>query len=571
MQLKAVIGPLILAGLLLGLAALLGGTDPPPAAVGDYLRLREACDRLPGSLAELTSLADRDDSVGWQARVALGRWHLAHGSPTLAVPILRSALALYPTSDLRADLARALEASGRAAEARGEWEALLPRPDAVQAVLRLEGDPLRAAAVLTKGGAPGAALTVLAGVGGTEAALERARALAALGRPQEALPEFERYLAATPGDRGVQLEYGRALERAGEVDRALLAYRAAGTAGAYAAGLILEAQGRAEEAIAAYRQSPEPEAKWRAGRLLEAQGRPRDAMDLYWELARGTSRARDDAALRLYLLHRERGEAAQAAEAARLLSPALAWVAGVPAAPFATAADPIPSFPPAMSLADALLSAFPGGDGRQWAEVELAIAERRGSPADRLAIGEWYARHGDWRAAFRVGSGVLSTIPSPRAYRLAYPLAWWDTVLHWAGEYGVDPYLVLAVIREESGFSPTAVSSSDARGLMQLLPSTARWIAEEKLTIPYREGDLFSPDYNIRLGTWYLSYLLRESGGDLVWAVAAYNGGPGNLRRWTAGVASAADLPAHLRATETREYLGKVVTAWLTYRWLYGS
>jgi soluble lytic murein transglycosylase len=570
--LKAVIGSLVLVGLLLGLAALLVGTDPPPAAVADYLRLQEARDRLPGSLSELASLADRDDGVGWQARVALGRWHLAHGAPALAVPILRSALALYPTSDLRADLARALEGAGRAAEARGEWEALLPHPDAVQAVLRLEGDPLRAAAALTKGGAPGEALTVLAAVGGTEAALERARALAALGRPKEALPEFERYLASIPGDRGVHLEYGRALERAGELDRALLAYRAAGAAGAYAAGLVLEAQGRAEEAIAAYRQSHEPEAKWRAGRLLEAQGRPRDAMDLYWELARGTSRVRDDAALRLYLLHRERGEATQAADAARLLSPALAWLAGVPAAPFATAADPLPSFPPAMALADALLSASPSGDGRQWAEVELAIAESRGSPADRLAIGEWHLRHGDWRAAFRVGSGVLPSVPSPRAYRLAYPLAWWDTVVHWAGEYGVDPYLVLAVIREESGFSPTAVSSSDARGLMQLLPSTARWIAEEKLTIPYREGDLFSPAVNIQLGTWYLGSLLRESGGDLAWAVAAYNGGPGNLRRWTAGgIASSADLPAHLRATETREYLGKVLTSWLTYRWLYGS
>ncbi|MFZ2349458.1 MAG: hypothetical protein WAW99_04490, partial [Candidatus Bipolaricaulis anaerobius] len=78
---KAVIGSLVLVGLLLGLTALLVGTDPPPAAVADYLRLQEARDRLPGSLSELASLADRDDGVGWQARVALGRWHLAHGAP----------------------------------------------------------------------------------------------------------------------------------------------------------------------------------------------------------------------------------------------------------------------------------------------------------------------------------------------------------------------------------------------------------------------------------------------------------------------------------------------------------
>ncbi|HEU67810.1 MAG TPA: lytic transglycosylase domain-containing protein [Candidatus Acetothermia bacterium] len=223
-----------------------------------------------------------------------------------------------------------------------------------------------------------------------------------------------------------------------------------------------------------------------------------------------------------------------------------------------------------MALATALAEAF--ANGERWAEVELAIASARSSPAERLAIGEWYVAQGEWRSAFRIGSAVLSVVPCPRAYYLAYPLAWWDTVLRWAGQYGVDPYLVLAVIREESGFAPTAVSPSDARGLMQLLPSTARWIAEEKLKIPYGEADLYSPDDNIRLGTWYLSYLLDQFEGDLVWAVAAYNGGPGNLRRWTAnGVASPADLLAALRSTETREYVAKVLNAWLTYRWLYGG
>ncbi|MEW6217001.1 MAG: transglycosylase SLT domain-containing protein, partial [Candidatus Bipolaricaulota bacterium] len=110
------------------------------------------------------------------------------------------------------------------------------------------------------------------------------------------------------------------------------------------------------------------------------------------------------------------------------------------------------------------------------------------------------------------------------------------------------------------------------RGLMQLLPSTARWIAEDKLKIPYREADLFSLDYNIRLGTWYLRHLLDQFEGDLAWAVAAYNGGPGNLRRWTAGgTTTPGDLPAFLRSTETREYLVKVLDSWLIYRWLYGS
>jgi soluble lytic murein transglycosylase len=135
----------------------------------------------------------------------------------------------------------------------------------------------------------------------------------------------------------------------------------------------------------------------------------------------------------------------------------------------------------------------------------------------------------------------------------------------------VDALLVWAVMREESGFSATAISSSGARGLMQLLPSTARWIAEEKLGIPYHEEWLNDPDYNIRLGTWYLRYLLDQFGGKVAWAVAAYNGGPGNLRRWAASVENPADLPAHLLSPETREYLVKVLNAWLMYRELYAN
>lgn len=569
---KSWVGPLIVVGLLVGLLVGVPWLFGSPPEVGDYVRLWAARDRLPGSLSELEAWAARDDGVGWQARVALGRWYMARGGFAQAVSLFRSALSLYATVDLRAELALAYEGAGQAAEALQDWVGLLPRQDAVRAVLRLERDPVRAASLLTRGGAPGEALSLLAGLGGDQAAVERARALTALGKPSQALAEFERYLASSPHDAEVQAEYGRALERAGEQERALLAYRAAETTGAYAAGLLLESLGREEEAIVAYLQSPEPEAKWCAARLLETRGQISDALSLYGELARGTHRVRDDSALRLVVLYTRQGEGGKATAATRYLSPALAWLAGVPVPLPPLAQDPPAASPPAVSLATRLVQEFPGGDGRRWAEVELAIALARGTAAEQLAVGEWYVAQADWRNAFLAGSRALGALLSPRAYFLAYPLAWWDTVLRWAGEYRVDPYLVLAVMREESGFLPTAVSSSGARGLMQLLPSTARWIAEDKLRIPYQEESLWDPDYNIRLGTWYLGHLLDQFEGRLAWAVAAYNGGPGNLRRWTAGgVASPADLPAALRSTETREYLGKVLDSWVVYRRLYGG
>ncbi len=562
--------PLLLAGLLLGLSAWLIPTVRPVAEVGDYGLFLELRDRLPVSRPELERLSAREDGVGWQARVVLGRWYLSRGDPGAAVNLLRSALRLYATAEVRADFARALEAAGRGPEALAEWERLLPMRSAIEGVLRLGNDPVQGAAALTRGGAPAEALARLVGVSGAPANRERARALLSLGQAREAVPEFELFLAAFPNDAAVWVEYGRALERAGERERALAAYRRAGAVGAWPAGLLLESLGREEEALAAYRQSGEAEARWRAARILEERGHIAEALALYGELARGTHRVRDDAALRLFLLHSRRGEGGKATEAARLLSPALAWLAGQPWDPPTLVSDPAPAIPPVLPLAVALREAFPG-EGRAWAEVELGIALTQASPAEQLAIGEWYVAQGDWRNAFRIGGTLLGSLPCPRAYHLAYPLAWWDTVLRWSGAYGVDPYLVLAVIREESGFSPTAVSSSDARGLMQLLPSTARWIAEEKLKIAYRESDLSNPDFNIRLGTWYLAHLLDQFGGDLAWAIAAYNGGPGNLRRWTGGTVPREDLPAHLRSPETREYLAKVLGSWLTYRWLYGG
>ena len=329
---KSMVGPLIMLGLLLALLLLVPRMASSPPEVGAYARLWDACDRLPGSLSELEAFAARDDGVGWQARVALGQWHMAGGAPAQAVSFFRSALSLYATTDLRAELALAYEGAGQSAEALQEWEGLLPRQDAVRAVLRLERDPVRAATLLTKGRAPGEALSLLAGIGGDQAALARARALLALGNASEAWPEYERYLLSFPGDLEAQLEYGRALERAGQAEEAIRAYRTAGAAGAYAAGSLLESLGREEEAIAAYRQSTEPEAKWRAALLLEDHGRTGDAFALYWELARGTHRVRDDAALRLYLLYTRRGEEAKAREAAHYLSLPLAWLVGEPPA-----------------------------------------------------------------------------------------------------------------------------------------------------------------------------------------------------------------------------------------------
>ena len=551
-----------IAGLILVLV-FLPSADP-------YEQLWRALQDPEGNEVTLWYLTFREDGAGWVARVELGKLLRRKGETEASIALLREALELYESIEARRELARALEDAGKRSEALAEWSKLLPDAEAAAAVVRLSPNKISAGKTLVSGRAYSQALEVLAGEKSLEAALWRGRALSGLGRTSEALDEYASYLRAFPNDASAQLEYGQLLERVGEREKALSAYRAAGSAGLYRLGLLLESMGRVDEALSAYQKSSDPEARWRAARIFEEKGRISEALAIYRDLAESNARVADDAALRAYLLHLRRGEKELAQKMKEKLPPAFLWLLGENVHPPSLSPDPWPVSLEAVKVADSLLRRFPK-EGGVWAQIELGIALRKASVAEIMAIGEWYAKRGEWNRAYALGVRALRASPSRRAYQLAYPRAWEESVQKWATEYGVDPLLVWAVMREESGFRSEAISPSGARGLLQLLPSTARWIAEEKLRIPYREERLSDPDYNIRLGTWYLRHLLDQFGGKVAWAVAAYNGGPGNLQRWATGVEAPADLPAHLRSVETREYLVKVLNSWLVYRWLYGS
>lgn len=547
--------------------------SPGPSAPGlpsPYESLWRARDGLPDTLGDLDRLTSRTDGLGWQARILAARAHLAAGDAVGASAFFRSALLLRPTTGLRLELASALEAAGNPADALAEWKKLLPQSEAVAAVKRLEKDPLRLAGLLYTAGRYSEAWGLVRSNTDSAARLTRARILVGLGLSSDALPEFESYLATTPSDNAVRLEYGRALERAGESDRALTVYRGLGATGAYQAGRLLEALGRPEEASAAYLVSKDPESRWRGARLLEGGGHTEAALTVYLELARGTSRVRDDAALRAYLLDTKKGKTAEAKEMAALFPPTFQWLLGTYSPPVAPASRPDlrDENPEAIGVADSLLATL-STDGPEWAEAELDLALPDASAAEKVAMANWFVAHEDYHSAYEIGTPLLRTEPARETYVLSYPLAWWESVTRWATAYGVDPLLVLAVIRQESNFLPTALSSSDARGLMQLLPSTAKWIAESKVNERFSEDRLNDPDFNIRLGAWYLGYLIRLFDSDVPKAVAAYNGGQGNVQRWAEKVSSPADFPGTLAAGETREYLVKVLDSWLTYRLLY--
>ena len=138
------------------------------------------------------------------------------------------------------------------------------------------------------------------------------------------------------------------------------------------------------------------------------------------------------------------------------------------------------------------------------------------------------------------------------------------------GGFKVDRALLYALMRQESKFKVEATSRVGARGLMQLMPRTASYIAKDR-SLRYRRGreKLYDPSYNLELGQTYVDYLIDGAAdGDLFHFAAAYNGGPGNLRRWTRSMAI--DDPLlfieSIPNRESRDFVEKVLTNFWIYR-----
>jgi soluble lytic murein transglycosylase-like protein len=166
----------------------------------------------------------------------------------------------------------------------------------------------------------------------------------------------------------------------------------------------------------------------------------------------------------------------------------------------------------------------------------------------------------------------LGELSHPVAERVRYPRAYWDLIASRANSNGLNPYLVLSLMRQESWFNPDATSVSDARGLMQLLPSTAnRMIRENGLAIA-EPPNLFDPNVNVELGTTYLQKLLAMFNGNEIRAVAAYNAGEHAVAGWNEKFPGEDDeWVENIGYHETREYVKHVIGNKREYRLLYSS
>lgn len=221
---------------------------------------------------------------------------------------------------------------------------------------------------------------------------------------------------------------------------------------------------------------------------------------------------------------------------------------------------------PAVRRAIALIQA----ERPESAEAELKRIAFSLSPEAGRAVLNVAVEYNLPSLALRIGR-ILGK-HSDEYYDLAlYPLPGWEP----RNGFTIDKALVFAVMRQESNFRTRAKSRAGARGLMQLMPRTASYMAGKRFR-GSRRHQLFDPELNISLGQKYVEHLLEDPNidGDLFYTVAAYNGGPGNLRKWRRRNGYQGDPLLFIESIplfETRDYVERVLTNLWIYRYRLGQ
>jgi soluble lytic murein transglycosylase len=514
-------------------------------------------------------------AAAYEAHLAMARYYASIEAP-VAEDEYRAALALYDTVATHIELARHLEEQGDYDGAYAEYlEILGEQPDAFSGMRRTGEDPLEVAEDLNAAFYYSDAVETLRGIDDTSALTLRAKALSGLGHYEEAAEAYEAWLEEMPDDADAQLDLAGVLVRLGHTDEALELYSTIDTPDSWLAQAELLEGEDPEQALALYLDSPYPVAWWSATTMLETQRRLTETLPVYTQLAETDSYLADDAAYRLYVLSQRVGDEDAEAQAKVLLEELdLNWLGLralggelnlATAPPLSLAGSEILDKVEALELIGredlAYMELLLAAQSRRAPEVDLMMAEAllsRGRVVDAQAIAEEYVdRHARAPLAF---------------WQLSYPRPYSATVESAAAEFDVDPLLIWALMRAESRYDPGAFGYAGERGLMQILPSTQEWVAEQ-LGEVISPGDAFAPEANIRMAAWLLRFLLDYFDGDVELAIAAYNGGAGSVDTWLADplVSDRDDFLRWIGFGQTREYLERVSLYYRVYHNLYAS
>ena len=235
---------------------------------------------------------------------------------------------------------------------------------------------------------------------------------------------------------------------------------------------------------------------------------------------------------------------------------------------------------PALERAQELLAA--GLDveaGEELGRAEAGVLQHLGKARGTALLLQDYPRMRGFHRALHLaenqGGAALVSAPTGSArpfWQAAYPRAFRDMVEPLASAAGTPELFVYAIMRKESSFLPHALSPSDARGLLQLIPSTGQEIAKQ-LGVPLHTDELFEPEVNIRFGAAHLGGLLKRFGEQIALAAGAYNAGSHAMMRWCDqwGSRPLDEFVELVTYDQAREYIKRVLAVYAHYRLLYGE
>lgn len=192
-------------------------------------------------------------------------------------------------------------------------------------------------------------------------------------------------------------------------------------------------------------------------------------------------------------------------------------------------------------------------------------------------IKSWiYYQKGDYSHSMLIARDAMEKIyPKPERtdlrWRLVYPIDFYDEIQKYAEAVGNNAPLMLALVREESYFNSDAISSAGARGLMQLMPATAREISVHYGYGMTSEDDLYKPELNIKIGNSYYAQLRSMLNNLDISSIAAYNGGIGSIGRWQKNInyADTDEFVEQIPYAETKNYVKKVFRSYWNYLRIY--
>jgi soluble lytic murein transglycosylase len=166
----------------------------------------------------------------------------------------------------------------------------------------------------------------------------------------------------------------------------------------------------------------------------------------------------------------------------------------------------------------------------------------------------------------------IDSAPS-QFWTLAFPLPYRSDLERYSKQNGLDPFLVAALIRQESEFDAKVTSYANARGLTQIMPSTGRELSRRLKVPAYSTAKLFQPAVNLQLGTYYLQSLTQQTGGKLEAALAAYNAGLSRARTWLkwGDFQEPAEFIETVPFAQTRNYVQAVLRNAYLYRQIYAA